>query len=74
MPGTPIPWTFKTWIANFKGVNLPIGDLADDIMSDPDFPEVDSFNAIHDYLYEKASHPNVMETFILAWNFYQASK
>lgn len=29
-----IPWTFKTWIIRFKGVDLPIGDLADDIAKD----------------------------------------
>lgn len=71
--GTPIPWTFKTWIANFKDVDLPIGDLARDILSNPDFPEEDDFGYIHEYLISKNFGSNVIETFSTVWCFYCAS-
>lgn len=70
-----IPWTFKTWIGNFKSVDLPIGDLANDILSDPDFPEDDDFGEIHEHICSKARYNSiVIETFITVWNFYLASK
>lgn len=71
---TEIPWTFKTWLANFKDVDLPIGDLATDILSDPDFPEYDSFGTIHEYICDKTSDSDVIETFVTAWNYYLATK
>lgn len=52
--GNEIPWTFKTWISRFKGVDLPIGDLADDITRDSDFPEHDDFGEIHEYINQKS--------------------
>ncbi|BFH59416.1 YozE family protein [Paenibacillus azoreducens] len=73
-PSEPIPWTFKTWIKNFKGVDLPIGDLAEDISKDTFFPDGDDFSDIHAYICERANDPAVIETFVLVWNFYQASK
>lgn len=74
MKPTEIPWTFKTWIANFKDVDLPIGDLAQDILKDSDFPEDDHFGTIHEHITSKAKHDAVIETFVTVWNFYQASK
>lgn len=69
-----IPWTFKTWIANFKGVDLPIGDLAEDIARDSSFPDEDYFGEIIDHLRSKAwNNPDVLEAFTHAWSFYQAS-
>ena len=52
-----IPWTFKTWIANFKGVDLPIGDYANDIGRDENFPDTEDYQVVlsenqmrnHDY-------------------------
>lgn len=72
--GTAIPWTFKTWIAKFKGVDLPIGDLADDVLRDPGFPEEDNFGDILEHLNSKTSNSAVLEAFVLAWSYYQASK
>lgn len=69
-----IPWTFKSWIANFKDVDLPIGDLASDILEDTNFPEDDDFDTIHAYIYSKAHHSSVVETFVITWNYYLASK
>ncbi len=70
-----IPWTFKTWIAEFDNVDLPIGDLAHDILRDPDFPEEDHFGTIHEHLYAKAGgNPAVMEAFTCAWSYYLATR
>lgn len=74
MFGKEIPWTFKTWILNFKGVDLPIGDLAADIAGDPDFPEKDYFEEILGHISAKCKGDSVIvETFVLAWSYYQAS-
>ncbi|MCI7152124.1 YozE family protein [Flavonifractor plautii] len=75
MFGTKVPWTFKTWILRFQGVDLPIGDLADDVTKDPDFPEEDYFDELLAHIQEK-SHNNadVVETFVLAWGYYLASR
>ena len=70
----PIPWTFKEWIANFQGVDLPIGDFAADILSDPDFPDEDFFPEIYDHLRRKKLHPEQLEEFLSIWNFYCCSK
>ena len=69
-----IPWTFKTWIAKFKGVDLPIGDLATDIAKDPEFPDDDCFGKLLEHV-EMASRddPVIVETFVLAWNYYLSS-
>lgn len=70
-----IPQTFKTWIVNFKGINLPIGDLADDVSRDANFPEEDCFDEILEHIGSKSRHnPYVIETFVLAWGYYLASK
>lgn len=70
-----IPWTFKTWIDRFKGVDLPIGDLANDIAKDPDFPCEDYFGEIWDHISLKCkSDPDILEAFSLAWSYYLASK
>lgn len=70
-----LPWTFKTWILNFKDVDLPIGDIANDVARDPDFPEEDYFGEILDHISKKShSNPDIQETFVLAWGYYLASK
>lgn len=75
MLGSTVPWTFKKWIANFKGVDLPIGDLATDIAQDTDFPEEDYFGELLAHIEEKAhGDPIVVETFTLAWGYYLASR
>lgn len=68
-----IPWTFKTWIVRFKGVDLPIGDLAKDIVSDEDFPNEDYFSDIYDHLRSKHANSICLETFVAAWNYYLSS-
>ncbi len=51
-----IPWTFKTWIALFKGVDLPIGDLADAISKDEDFPDEDYFDEMWEHISQKSKY------------------
>jgi len=73
MIGTKVPWTFNKWIEQFKGVDLPIGDLAAEILRDKDFPEgCNDFTEIVDYLHAKCQ-PRVLEVFCETWNFYVAS-
>ncbi|KEF40462.1 hypothetical protein M670_00488 [Schinkia azotoformans MEV2011] len=85
--GTSIPWTYKTWIANFKGVDLPIGDLAKSIEKDPYFPKVDSFGTllehisdddflaiVHEHVSPKVRKSQIIETFCTVWAFYLSSK
>lgn len=70
-----IPWTFKTWIVHFKGVDLPIGDLANDIAKDDSFPDGDYFGELWEYISSKCKNDfEIMETFALAWSYYLASK
>ena len=69
-----IDWTFKSWIENFKDVDLPIGDLAKDILADDDFPEDDTFYDILEYIARKSHYDHVIiDTFRTAWNFYVAT-
>ena len=70
-----IPWTFKKWIACFKNVDLPIGDLAKDISEDPAFPDEDYFGEILEHISNEAKYDSdIVETFVLAWGYYLASK
>lgn len=70
-----IPWTFKTWITHFKDVDLPIGDLANDIAKDDSFPDEDYFGELWEHISSKCKNDSeIMETFALAWGYYLASK
>ena len=76
-PPAPIPWTFQAWIANFTGVDLPIGDLAKEIVGDDDFPDSDDVFDMADHListrnsYEASAAAR--EALLDAWNFFKAS-
>lgn len=69
-----IPWTFKSWIAEFKNVDLPIGDFAKDVVSDDDFPDVESFIDIFEYLQDKKASLKALDAFVNIWTFYTLSK
>ena len=65
------PWTFYKWLANFKDVDLPIGDLAQDILGDSNFPtESNSFQEIYDHLCDIRANSRMMQTFLEVWYFY----
>ncbi len=66
-------WTFKTWISEFKSVDLPIGDLAKDISEDDSFPDEDSVSEIYDHLLRKRAQPQAIDAFIAAWSYYLLS-
>lgn len=68
-----IPWTFKTWLANFKGVDLPIGDLADNFLEDPNFPDSDDYYALRRFILEKKYDEAVLDAFRVSWKFYKLS-
>lgn len=69
-----VPWDFKTWIVNFKDVDLPIGDLARDISSDADFPDSDDYYETLDYIARKSRYDHVViDTFRVVWDFYKTS-
>ncbi len=67
-----IEWTFKEWLANFKGVDLPIGDLATDSLADPHFPDTNDYTTLYNYYSSKGVH--VIDTFEPVWAFYIASR
>lgn len=64
-------WTFKTWLACFKDVDLPIGDLARDIERDAESPDTEDFDRLRYYFSSKGKH--VLDAFIPVWDFYQSS-
>lgn len=68
---------FKTWVLHFKGVDRPIGDLANDIEKDDDFPTENDKSVIRDYLERKSDFritSKVLETFDNAWDYYLKDK
>lgn len=76
---TEIPWTFKTWIANFKDVDLPIGDLARDICVSDEFPAGEAgceyFSEYYDYIASKSNNRDeITECFRTVWQFYEATR
>lgn len=74
MLNNEIPWTFKTWIVNFKDVDLPIGDLSKAIIKDPDFPDEDLFGAILEHIANSDHYKRgALETFCIVWHFYRLS-
>lgn len=69
-----IAWTFKTWVANFKDVDLPIGELSHDVERDVEFPDTDDFYDLVSYIARKSGYDTeIIETFRVVWSFYQSS-
>lgn len=68
------PWTFKTWLANFIDVDLPIGDLAKDVQRTKDFPDSEDYDTIYKFIRSKTRDRDVLECFNEVWKFYQATK
>ena len=66
--------TFKEWVIRHKGEESPLGDLADDISRDRNFPEENTKEAIMLHLTSVAVHacPEAVEEFKHAWVSYQA--
>lgn len=64
---------FYLWIKEFEKVNLPIGDLAKDILADPYFPRLaNSQKTIKNYLIvERDACFDAVKTFENAWKAYE---
>jgi uncharacterized protein YozE (UPF0346 family) len=64
--------TFKDWLKEFKEVDRPIGDLAKDVLNDPDFPETNKHKEIYDYLEcVKWADYQVLSVFENCWKAYK---
>ena len=69
-----VEWTFKEWLEYFKDVDLPIGDLARDILADEEFPECEEYFELLEYVAGKAKYDSdVIDTFRTVWDFYQST-
>lgn len=66
--------TFKEWIIRHKGKDTPLGNLADDVSRDKDFPEENTKEAILDHLtgFTTRACPEAVDEFKHAWKSYQA--
>lgn len=65
---------FVEWIAHFKDVDLPIGDMANDVLRDKFFPKSNNYGEIHAYIKYKSSESKaVLSVFEAVWNFYLSS-
>jgi uncharacterized protein YozE (UPF0346 family) len=63
---------FLKWLKEFKEVDRPIGDLAKDILNDPDFPETNDRTEIYEYLSgEKGADYTVLSVFEDCWKAYK---
>lgn len=63
--------TFKNWLlANYRGVDSPFGDLADDVACARDFPAENSREAIFGYLRSHHACRQCVAAFNLAWGAY----
>ena len=66
---------FKDWIVKFKGVNHAIGDFADDVEFDKEFPNISYFDGIYEYLKEeKGACDDVLEIFRDAFLLYELDR
>lgn len=65
--------TYKEWILKFKGVDLPIGDIVDDISVDENFPNVKDYETILGYLETNPTSDSFMRVFEYSYKMYYES-
>lgn len=63
--------SFYEWLVLFRGVDRPIGDLAQDALRDPDFPRRGGFEKIHSYLKAKHASQEALKTFYDSYEYYK---
>lgn len=63
--------TFKKFILHFSKVNLPIGDLANDIEGDKEFPDSNNYTELRNYLELHNACPQALDTFDNAFEYYK---
>lgn len=66
--------SFRNWVVKFESVDLPIGDLANDIKTDSRFPKENDKEIIMRYLRNRRACKDAIETFENAWNYYLKSR
>lgn len=63
--------TFKKWLQLFKDVDYPIGDLANDVAQDSNFPNsFQNLDELTDYLYRKNAVNEAIQTAKNAYIYY----
>lgn len=55
----------------FRGVDRPIGDLAQDALRDPDFPKHKNFKEIRDHLQAKHASQEALKTLDDSYVYYK---
>lgn len=64
-------YSFVDWLKEFKGVDRPVGDLADDVFRDNDFPD-STYDEMLEYLeYEAGASNAAIDTFKKAYIAYK---
>lgn len=63
--------SFYEWLVLFKGVDRPIGDLAQDALRDPDFPKHKNFEEIRDHLQAKHASQEALKTLDDSYVYYK---
>ncbi|WP_042472671.1 YozE family protein [Bacillus ndiopicus] len=65
--------TFKEWIIKFVGVNLPIGDIAQEILEDDKFPNTKDYQTIVEYLEQSHTADSYMRVFEYSYKMFYDS-
>jgi len=63
---------FADWLAKHKKRDSPLGDLAQDVMRDKQWPSYDSLEHYQDYLNSRGAAIGAMDALNGAWKSYQA--
>ncbi|MFC2738961.1 MAG: sterile alpha motif-like domain-containing protein [Prevotella sp.] len=63
--------SFYEWLVLFRGVDRPIGDLAQDALRDPDFPKHKNFEEIRDHLQAKHASQEALKTLDDSYVYYK---
>lgn len=65
---------FVLWLEKFKSVDLPIGDLAIDVLSDKSFPQTSNKDVILNHLKRRNACTEAIQSFEAVWDFYIKTK
>ena len=65
--------TFKEWIRAFVETDTNLGDLAKDILKDPNFPNSSDKDTLVSYLHRCHADPRAVRTLSAAVDLYEAA-
>ncbi len=71
---TSSEWSFKSWLAKAKGVDLPVSSLLNDIFGDRDFPDTEDKEIMLEYLQKRKVDAATLDSFESVWSIYQSMK